>query len=44
MFYHRQVDHNIAAIINDYDHTLYNEENISDLSISILEKKFRKIK
>jgi len=45
--YHREISKNIAAIINGYDNTLYNKqdkENVSDLSIPILQKKVKKIK
>jgi hypothetical protein len=47
MFNHREISENIAAIINGYDNTLYNEqekEDLSDLSIPILEKKLKKMK
>jgi hypothetical protein len=47
MLNHREINKNIAAIINGYDNTLYNEqvkEDISELSIPILQKKLKKIK
>lgn len=47
IFYSRTIDNNIAAIINGYDNTLYNEqskEDLSDVSIPLLQKKLKKIK
>jgi len=47
MFHPREINKNIAGIINGYDNILYNEqekEDVSDLSIPILQKKLQQIK
>jgi hypothetical protein len=47
MFHHREINKNIAGIINGYDNTLYNKqekEDIYDLSIPILQKKLKQMK
>jgi hypothetical protein len=45
--YRQEIGKNISAIINGYDNTMYNEqetEDLSDLSIIILQKKLKKMK
>jgi hypothetical protein len=46
ILYRREISQNIAAIIDSYDNSLYHEqekEDVSDLSISVLQKKLKKI-
>ncbi len=47
LLYYQQINKNIAAIINGHEDSLYHEEeneDISDLSIQILQKKLKKMK
>ena len=47
LLYYQQINRNIAAIINGHENSLYHEqesEDISELSIPILQKKLKKIK
>ncbi len=47
LLYYQQINKNIAAIINGHEDSLYHEqenEDTSDLSIPILQKKLKKMK